>query len=174
MGRTCADQGGVGLSGREETEMAAGIRRSLIAAVLLALAATACTGASASEPEPAEADVPASEYEDFDGPTFISPELGDVVSGTVDVEIDPGSVDPTGETTAMDYKGRFHVLVDQGCAENGDPMPVGEEGHHSAELDETTVSLDLEPGAHELCLQFANGYDVAFYSTDTITIRVED
>ena len=159
--------------------MAAGLRRSLIIAGLLAVAATACTGASASEPESDQdraadgVDVPESGYEDFEGPTFITPELGDVLSGSVEVAIDPGSVDPTGEVTAMDFQGRFHVLVDQGCVGNGDPMPVGEDGHNGAELLETTLTLELAPGAHELCLQFANGYDIAFYSTDTVTVRVE-
>ena len=66
-----------------------------------------------------------------------------------------------------------HVLVDRDCVENGEDMPVGEEGHFAADLGEKTLTLDLAPGAHELCLQFANGYDVAFYSTDVITVRVE-
>lgn len=160
--------------------MAAGVRRSLIVVAsfaLLGLVAAACTGASASEPDSASAPDPTSapeaKFAEFEGPTFITPSLGDVVSAPVEVEIDPGSVDPTGETIEVDYHGRFHVLVDRDCVENGDSMPIGEEGHFDAGLFETSLTLDLAPGAHELCVQFANAFDVAFYSTDSVTIRVE-
>ena len=96
------------------------------------MAANACAGASASEPEVA-LDVAASAYEDFEGPTIISPDLGDVLSGSVEVEVDPGSVDPTGETSAIDYHGR---------QANNAPIVVAVESRESA-----SCSMGARPGA---------------------------
>jgi hypothetical protein len=110
---------------------------------------------------------------DFEGVTLVEPATGDVFDGSVRVQIDTGSIDTSGETVPYDYGGRFHLLVDRGCVDTGEALPIGEPGHHVFEDGADALSVDLPTGAHELCVQFGNVFDLAYYSYDEAVIRVE-
>lgn len=138
--------------------------RLVMAAAALALLAAGCSAGAAAD----EADEPT-----FEGVTLVDPDNGQVFPGPVKVRIDTGNIDTSGETVPYDYGGRFHLLVDRECVANGDPLPVGESGHYAFETGRTEMTVELAPGAHELCVQFGNAFDVAFYSEDSATIRVE-
>jgi Domain of unknown function (DUF4399) len=137
--------------------------RFAMAAVALAMVAAGCAAGAGAD----EAVAPS-----FEGVTLVDPSNGDVFTGPVRVAIDTGTIDTSGETVPYDYGGRFHLLVDRDCVENGDPLPVDEPGHYAFESGKTEMTVDLAPGAHELCVQFGNAFDIAFYSEDSATIRV--
>lgn len=152
-------------------------------AVIAVLGGSACSGGDSSDGGPTgeSADTgdsaatdtdPSGSMLTSDGPRFIEPTNGDEVTSPVLFRIDPGPVDLTGASVPADSGGRFHLLIDQGCLPNAAEIPVGEPGHVAFDREATDVIADLEVGAHEVCLQFGNGFDVAFYATDTITIRV--
>jgi hypothetical protein len=147
-------------------------RLAVAGAALLLLLPVGCSEGSAT----ADAGAEGADADDTvirDGVTILSPVNNEVVSQRFTVEIDPGDIDTTGESVPADAGGTFHVLVDQDCAAIGDPFPEGEDsGHFPFEQGETKVNVDLEPGAHELCVQFGNAFDLAFYAEDTTLITV--
>lgn len=131
-----------------------------------------CSGSEGEEAEAGGEDTLDLEIPESDAPEIISPDIGDEVPRTFTVEIDPGPIDVTGETVEADAGGMFHLLVDQDCLDNGDSFPEPSDTHVVIPSGETEAQLELEPGAHEICLQFGNLFDVAFYATDTVTITV--
>lgn len=141
----------------------------LLVLVLAASTATACSDSDAADEEGDGQDLAVPES---DGPRFITPKVGDEVGQTFPVEIDFGPIDPSGDTVTADAGGEFHILVDQGCLDNGEAFPEESDTHFVLPTGETTTELELEPGAHELCLQFGNIFDIAFYATDSVTIAV--
>jgi hypothetical protein len=151
--------------------MARGVRTGAVVLVVVALAA-ACGGDADADAGDEDPTVTRSESE-TGAPAILAPETGDVVGERFTVEIDEGPIDPTGETVPADYGGRFHLLIDQGCLDNAEGFPPPDDRHLVFEAGETSLDVELPPGAHELCLQFGNAFDVAFYATDVVTIRVE-
>lgn len=157
-----------------------------LALVLLVVAGAACGPRAGAEDtddksdSAADASVEPDDGPDGDdplatsGPSFVNPEHGADLLSPVNFRIDPGDVDPTGETVPADAGGRFHLLVDRECVANGDPLPVGEEGHHAFERDATELTVELPAGAHQVCVQFGNAFDVAYYATDEMTISVQE
>jgi hypothetical protein len=151
-------------------------RRSGASAVVVAaiLCVSSLTGCSSSGDDSAlstdEPDAGAEGVEN--GVTILSPEVGEVIEGPVSVEIDPGDIDTTGETEPADAGGRFHLMVDRDCLENGEAFPTDADYHFPFEVGATELEVELVPGAHELCVQFGNAFDLAYYSEDTTTIRV--
>jgi hypothetical protein len=133
-----------------------------------AVALAGCAGASADEPSAIEERDRAL----AEAPRFVEPAIGAELPSTFTVEIDPGPVDLTGDTVPADAGGRFHLLVDRPCLENAEPFPPLGADHLVFAPGATSAEVELAPGAHDLCLQFGNAFDVAFYATDTITVRV--
>jgi hypothetical protein len=107
-----------------------------------------------------------------DGVQLVSPSNGDEITGTVSVSIATGTVDTTGATQPVDAGGHFHLLVDVDCVDNGELIPVGQAGHYQFVDGETELDVELAPGAHDLCVQFGNAENQAYYSIDSATIRV--
>ncbi|MPZ89411.1 MAG: DUF4399 domain-containing protein [Nitriliruptorales bacterium] len=110
--------------------------------------------------------------------TFTSPSDGDVVSSPVQVEMatEGITVAPAGDPVVGE--GHLHVIVDQGCLEDGEVVPgpsdsAEAEGYHHFGDGSTSGEIDLEPGTYELCLQIADGPHRVYGSADEITITVE-
>lgn len=145
-----------------------GRARLVGAALALLVVAGGCAQASAEDPAPPNR----RDQLEAGAPTILEPALGAEVTSPFTVRIDPGPIDPTGDTVPVDAGGRFHLLVDQGCLDNAEQFPPVDATHVAFEQGALEAEVELTPGAHELCLQFGNVYDVAFYATDTVTIRV--
>lgn len=103
---------------------------------------------------------------------ILSPSHGDELTGPVTFTIDRGAVRPTQDT--VDAGGHFWLVIDDECVEVGEVLPVDEPGHIAVPDDQDEIEVDLTPGAHDVCLQFADANHVAYYEVDQITIRVVD
>ena len=82
-------------------------------------------------------------------------------------------VEPSGEIN--EGAGHFHILVDTDYIPAGQVIPTDEQHLHFGK-GQTEISLELEPGAHTLRLQFADGAHIALEGDqyrDTITVVVE-
>ena len=82
-------------------------------------------------------------------------------------------VEPSGEIN--EGAGHFHILVDTDFIPAGQVIPTDEQHLHYGQ-GQTEISLELEPGAHTLRLQFADGAHIALEGDqyrDTITVVVE-
>jgi hypothetical protein len=130
--------------------------------VAVAALAAGCT-ASGAEEKPA---TPAGE----DRVAIVRPGHGGEVTTPASFTIDRGSVQVTPDTA--DEGGRFWLVVDAGCYEVGETLEVDEPGHIPVPDDQDTFTVDLAPGAHDVCLQFADAQNVAYYEVDEITISV--
>jgi hypothetical protein len=132
----------------------------------LALGVTAiAAGCSASGAEEKAAPVP-----DGDRVEILSPAHGADVRGPVTFTIDRGPVAATDDT--VDEGGTFWLVVDGDCVDVGAALPVDEPGHIPVPAGQDQVEVDLAPGAHDVCLQFADAQNIAYYEIDEITIRV--
>jgi hypothetical protein len=148
-----------------------GARRARFVTVAFLVLVAGCAGAGAvDEPEPRN--VRDLAEPEAGAPQFLTPEHGADVPATFTIKFDPGPIDITGETVPADAGGRFHVLVDRECLDNGEPFPPLGPDHLVIEPGASQLDVVLPFGAHDLCLQFGNAYDVAFYATDSMTVRV--
>lgn len=109
---------------------------------------------------------------------FVSPADGDTVSGPVTVELAAEGVDIVPADAPAAGEAHLHVIVDQGCVDDGEiiPGPSDEataDGFNHYGDGSMGGDIELEPGDHELCVQLADGVHRAFGETETITITVE-
>lgn len=110
--------------------------------------------------------------DDDDGSASVSltaPEDGSTVAGGVTLEMsaDGITIEEAGEV--RDRAGHFHVIVDDGCVAAGETVPKDADHVHFGK-GQTTGTVYLGPGEHELCLQVADGAHTALDVTDTITV----
>lgn len=113
--------------------------------------------------------------------SFVSPRDGDEVTSPVRVEMEADGVElrnlyaagPVEFADAMrEDIGHLHVHVDVGCSQPGEVISFTSDTHHLVDEPFTTLELDLEPGAHTLCLQYSQSHHVASDLTETIGITV--
>lgn len=109
-----------------------------------------------------------------EGVHFVTPQDGDTVPPTFDVEMSAEGIliEPAGEIHAG--AGHFHILVDTDFLAPGELIPFDEQHLHFGQ-GQFTTTLELEPGVHVLRLQVANGAHQALDSSqyqDEITITV--
>jgi hypothetical protein len=104
---------------------------------------------------------------------FASPKDGAEVSSPVTVEMTANgiTIEPAG--AVKDNAGHFHVLVDVGCKDAGETIPVDTPGYNHFGKAQTSAELPLDPGEHKLCLQVGDGVHTALDETDEITITVK-
>lgn len=104
--------------------------------------------------------------------TFVQPEDEATVESPAVVEMaaEGVTVEPAADGV-NEGAGHFHVIVDEGCVEPGEVIPSDESHVHFGD-GSTTGEIELEPGEHTLCLQFATGDHVASGLTDTVTVTV--
>ena len=67
--------------------------------------------------------------------------------------------------------GHFHVIADAGCVDVGDAITKDADHLHFGK-GQTSGTIYLEPGSHELCLQVGDGVHEALDVTGTVTIEV--
>ena len=105
---------------------------------------------------------------------FRSPGDGDTVSNPIKVvmSVCGKDVQPAGE--AVEGTGHHHLIVDGDCVPAGETVPKDATHMHFGK-GQTETMLTLEPGAHTLTLQFANGVHSSFGAElcKTINVTVE-
>ena len=110
---------------------------------------------------------------DESGPTaeFSAPVDGATVAGGVAVEmVAQGiTIEEAGEANAG--AGHFHVIADAGCVDVGDGITKDGDHVHFGKA-QTSGTIYLEPGSHDLCLQVGDGVHEALDVTDTVTVEV--
>lgn len=110
---------------------------------------------------------------DESGPTaeFSAPADGATVAGGVAVEmVAQGiTIEEAGEANAG--AGHFHVIADAGCVDVGDAITKDGDHVHFGK-GQTSGTIYLEPGSHDLCLQVGDGIHEALDITDTVTVEV--
>jgi hypothetical protein len=108
-----------------------------------------------------------------DGPSvsFEKPADGDHIAGGVLVEMaaEGITIEPAGEVHPG--SGHFHVIADDGCVDPGSAVPKDADHIHFGK-GQTSGTIYLGPGEHELCLQPGDGSHVALEPTDRITVDV--
>lgn len=110
---------------------------------------------------------------DESGPTaeFSAPADGATVAGGVAVEMvaQGVTIEEAGEANAG--AGHFHVIADAGCVDVGDAITKDGDHVHFGKA-QTSGTIYLEPGSHDLCLQVGDGVHEALDITDTVTLEV--
>jgi hypothetical protein len=114
---------------------------------------------------------------------FVSPADGAVVrgplvDGKVELKVEMGArgvaVEPAGEV--KEGSGHHHVIIDAPRVEKGMAVPTDDRHVHFGK-GQTDAVIPLEPGRHELTLQFADGahrsYGPALASSITVTVEIE-
>ncbi len=102
---------------------------------------------------------------------FSAPADGATVAGGVAVEmVAQGiTIEEAGEANAG--AGHFHVIADAGCVDVGDAITKDGDHVHFGKA-QTSGTVYLEPGSHDLCLQIGDGVHEALEVTDTVTVEV--
>jgi hypothetical protein len=124
----------------------------------VATAVVALTGCGGGEEEPSVS------FEQLeDGAAVRSPVAVEMAAQGVTVEPAANGVN--------EGSGHFDLAIDADCVRPGDTIPDDDAHQHFSD-GATTAELDLSPGQHTLCLQFATGDHVATALTDEISITV--
>jgi hypothetical protein len=109
-----------------------------------------------------------------DGTRITSPEDGAEVTSPVRVTMETDEIDIVAIDDADPDDGHFHLMVDVGCVDEGEPIPVEEEGYNHYGDGSTSDELELEPGDYDLCLQVGDPGHIALDMTDEISITVTE
>lgn len=101
-----------------------------------------------------------------------APADGSTIPGAtqVDMVADGITIEEAGEVHKN--AGHFHVIVDDGCVSTGDTVPKDADHVHFGK-GQSTGTVYLSPGEHELCLQAADGAHNALAATDTVTVTAK-
>ncbi len=87
------------------------------------------------------------------------------------LDVENLTLSPAGET--QDGEGHLHVFLDQDCMQPG--LIIPDEEHILHVPDEALiVTIDLDPGRHDLCVQIGDGFHVAVAVQDRISVTVVD
>ncbi len=110
---------------------------------------------------------------DDSGPTaeFTSPSDGATVAGGVAVEMVAQGITIEEAGAANEGAGHFHVIADTGCLDAGEGITKDGDHVHFGK-GQTSGTIYLEPGSHDLCLQVGDGVHEALDVTDTVTVEV--
>ena len=110
---------------------------------------------------------------DDTGPTaeFSAPVDGATVVGGVAVEMVAQGITIEEAGEVNDGAGHFHVIADAGCLDAGEGITKDGDHVHFGK-GQTSGTIYLEPGSHDLCLQVGDGVHEALDVTDTITVEV--
>ncbi len=102
---------------------------------------------------------------------FSAPADGATIAGGVAVEMMAQriTIEEAGEVNAG--AGHFHVIADAGCVDAGEAIAKDGDHVHFGKA-QTSGTIYLEPGSHDLCLQVGDGVHEALDVTDTVTVEV--
>jgi hypothetical protein len=111
-----------------------------------------------------------------EGTRFVSPADGAEVSSPVSVTMETDEISIVAIDDSDPDDGHFHLMVDVGCVDEGEPIPVEreDEGYLHFGDGSTSAELDLEPGDYDLCLQVGDPGHIAHDMTDEISITVTE
>lgn len=150
----------------------------------------ACSGGSNSTTEPASENVESHEGHNHDHPAaeettevqllpvpegarvfFANLEEGQTISMpfTVQFGIEGMEVEPAGELT--EGAGHHHIIINGGFIEKGTIVPADEKNIHFGG-GQTEYELNLEPGAYQLTMQFADGYHQSYGEQMSATVNI--
>ena len=99
---------------------------------------------------------------------LISPEQGARVTSPVEITIAVDNYSLAAKGVSKDGEGHFHVVADT-CVQPGEV--IGDDHTHVGS-GAASVSIELEPGNHELCLQLGDGFHTALAITEMLSIEV--
>jgi len=102
---------------------------------------------------------------------FSSPADGATVAGGVAVEMVAQGITIEEAGEVNDGAGHFHVIADAGCLDAGEGITKDGDHVHFGK-GQTSGTIYLEPGSHDLCLQVGDGVHEALDVTDTVTVEV--
>ncbi len=107
---------------------------------------------------------------------FVEPKNGATVEKTFTVKmgVEGYKVRPAGEAPDEVVSGHHHILIDQGAAPAGQPIPNDDKHMHFGK-GQMETKVTLPPGKHTLTLQFADGAHRSFgpQMSQTITVNVK-
>lgn len=152
----------------------------VVAAIFSILILSVACGQAADEAEEVEdaLESPAEKVTDTEAAgdgevSFAEPSDGASVGNPVKVRMEATgfTVEPAGEV--REGAGHFHIMIDAECVPPGEVIP-NDDSHRHFGQGQMEAELTLQPGEHELCLQFANGAHQALDATETINITVSE
>lgn len=103
--------------------------------------------------------------------SITSPDDGGRIAGTATIEMAAEGLTIEAAGEPREGAGHFHVIIDDGCIDEGDPVPKDVDHVHFGK-GQSSGSLYLTPGPHKLCLQAADGGHIARSETDTVDVLV--
>jgi hypothetical protein len=103
------------------------------------------------------------------GSVELVPSAGGTAAGGLDVAMRAEELVVEAAGDQRDGAGHFHLIVDSDCAPEGKVL-VADANHIDVADGATTATVYLEPGEHELCLQFADGSHAATDVIDRATV----
>lgn len=147
------------------------VRAAATAAVLM-LSIASCSSAALSEMSvpPLSVDRSALDARASGAPALqiVAPEPGSRVTSPVEITIAVENYSLAAKGVSKDGEGHFHVVKDA-CIEPGEVIG---DSHTHVGSGAATVSIELEPGRHELCLQLGDGFHTALAITEMLQVEV--
>ncbi len=101
---------------------------------------------------------------------LIAPEQGAQVTSPVEITIAVDNYSLAAKGVSKDGEGHFHVVADT-CVRPGEV--IGDDHTHVGS-GAASVSIELEAGMHDLCLQLGDGFHTALAITEMLSIEVVD
>ena len=101
---------------------------------------------------------------------LVAPHQGAQVTSPVEITIEVENYSLAAKGVSKDGEGHFHVVADT-CVQPGEV--IGDDHTHVGS-GAASVSIDLEPGKHDLCLQLGDGVHTALAITEMLSIEVVD
>ncbi len=101
---------------------------------------------------------------------IVAPGQGAQVTSPVEITIAVDNYSLAAKGVSKDGEGHFHVVADT-CVRPGEV--IGDDHTHVGS-GAASVSIELEPGMHDLCLQLGDGFHTALAITEMLSIEVVD
>lgn len=108
------------------------------------------------------------------GAAFTTPAHDDEVESPFTVGMTAEGVNIVAVDDAEPEDGHFHIILDEGCVEPGEPIPSTDDDPAYLHFGDgaTDAEIELEPGDHDLCLQVGDPSHIAQDMTHEISVTV--
>lgn len=100
--------------------------------------------------------------------TLVAPQDGAMVTSPVMIEAKVRNFQLSPPGVSEDGHGHLHVIVDHPCVEAGAVI----DHHTHGESGAGEITLELEPGWHDVCVQLGDGFHSALAVTQQVRIQV--
>lgn len=104
--------------------------------------------------------------------SFVAPTDGEAVFGAVELSMAADGIEIEEAGEARDGAGHFHVIADAGCIDPGEAIGRDNDRVHFG-AGQSTGTIYLAAGRHELCLQVGDGLHTALDVTSSIDVDVK-